>query len=335
MQTEPPHTEHEVREELYTIFTERTQGRIFLTMFASNVERMASAIDAAVRAGRKVVPEGASIERTLGLAQEMGFISVSGKDLVSAKKAYKMKPEELLYIVSGCQGEPLSALYTIASGERKSVPMTDGDLLIFSSRMIPGNEANVNKIINNVMRRGVEVIQAGERLVHISGHAGARELKRFISSVSPEYFIPIHGEYRHLAAHRKLAIEAGVEKSNCLSLESGEQIHFSDNGVYKVSIPSGRVYIDNRGGYKLDENAVGIRRQIARDGVVVIRLLPDGETALETYGFTLTEKQETAVMMDIINRDTENAPLEEQLMRVVKRYFRKNLGRRPYIAVSD
>ncbi|MDR2884235.1 MAG: ribonuclease J [Deferribacteraceae bacterium] len=329
------YTEDDVKQELYKIFSERSGGRIFLTTFSSNVARLGSAIDAAVRVGRKVVPEGASMERILGQAMRMGLISVNGKDIVSPKKAYKMEPSELVYLVSGCQGEPLSALATIASGERKAIKMIEGDLLIFSSRLIPGSERNVNFLINSAMRRGVEVIQADDRLVHVSGHAGRGDLKAFIAAVAPKYFIPIHGEYRHLSAHRKLAIEAGVARESCLMLESGGQIQLWDEAVVYNEIPSGRVYIDGRGGYTLDESAVTMRKQIAKDGVVVVRLLPDGEIALETYGFTLTDKQERDVMLEIINRDIDFAPLNEQLARVVKRYFKKQLSRRPYIAVSD
>ncbi len=333
MSSKEPRSEQEVHEELVDIFS-GARARIFLTTFASNVARLDSAIKAAKAVGRKVVIEGAAMERTVAIASRLGYIYLPEHDILTAKKAHNADPASLVYLVSGCQGEVTSALHSIAMGERKAVRMVDGDMLIFSSRAIPGNESSINAMINETMRRGVEVLQSPGRLVHISGHASVGELLRVMRETAPKYFAPIHGEYRHLAAHAKLAAEAGIPEGCRLSLETGEQLVF-ENGKFagRDEIPSGRVYIDNRGGFVLNEADLSARKHLARDGLVLIDA-GSGKLSLSTYGFKLTLGQEAMILSYAAGVEIAGEePYEDHLVRAVKRYFRKFFNRRPLVEI--
>jgi ribonuclease J len=320
--------EADVYNELVAIFREAT-GRVFLTTFASNVERLSGAIRAAKATGRKIVIEGAAMERTIGIASRLGLVELSEGELLSANNARKAEARTLLYLVSGCQGEYTSALYTIAMDERRAIKMLAGDTLIFSSRTIPGNERAVNAMVNCAMRRGVEVIQAQDRLVHISGHLGAVELTELVAGVKPKWFIPIHGEYQHLCANHQNAQAAGVAKRNCLFLESGTQLVFEGAELKEqCAIQHGRTYVDGKGELLLDEHGLALRRQMANNGVVVA-FIHAQTVSLRTYGFELAEAHRCAIMELMRTEASELTP--ETITKVLKRYFRKNMARRPYV----
>ncbi|MDR0453740.1 MAG: ribonuclease J [Deferribacteraceae bacterium] len=326
-----PHTEDEVQRELVKIFSE-TRGKVFLTTFASNVIRLNSVVIAAKATGRKIVIEGAAMERTVSIAARLGYIYISENDLIPAKTAFNEEPSSVVYLVSGCQGELSSALHSIVKGERKAINISEGDTLIFSSRVIPGNEINISAIINSTARLGAEIVQFPDRPVHISGHASVRELKRVITDISPEYFVPIHGEYRHLAAHAGLAAEAGISGERCLSLETGDQIIFEDGKpAEKRIIDSGRAYIDKRGDFVLNETELYERKRIARDGLVLIKTT-DGKLSLRTYGFKLTPEQEAMVLSYAADSDKTQGCFDEELvLKAVKRFFKKTFNRRPLV----
>lgn len=326
--------EEDVKAELVKVFSE-AEGRIFLTTFASNVERLASAVEAAKAVGRKIVVEGAAMERTIGIACKLGLMNLPESMLLTTKKAYYAEPSSVVYLVGGCQGEYTSTLYSIAMGERKAVRMLEGDLLIFSSRNIPGNEGNINAMVNAAMRRGVDVIHAKDRLVHVSGHAYSDELREIISHVKPEYLIPIHGEYQHMNHCAKTARQAGVPEDRCIFVESGEQIVFEDNKyTLKEDVPSGRIFVDYRGNFEMTEQDLSTRRKIARDGVVIVMLNP---VSVYTYGFTLDKEQKNAVLKAIAgefeNENHDKLTRDELAIKAVKRYFRKFMDRRPLIDV--
>ncbi|MDR2870016.1 MAG: ribonuclease J [Deferribacteraceae bacterium] len=327
-------TEAEVYNELLDIF-HKADGRIFITTFASNVQRLASAVEAAKAAQRKIVLEGAAMERTIGIAMRLGLINIAESDIVSSKNARNAEPNSLVYLVSGCQGEYTSALHSIATGERKAVHMLEGDTLIFSSRTIPGNERSINDMINNAMHRDVDVIQAKHKPVHVSGHIAPAELQELIAAVRPEWLIPIHGEYMHLRANIRLAQSAGIDKDHCLLMESGMQLVFEGcKFIERREIPHGRIYADISG-IMIDEQGLSMRRQIAHNGVVIL-LVNDANIAVKTYGFELESRLEQALIAAIAAREQEDSVSDAEMMkRIAKRFFRKQMDRRPYIDIVE
>lgn len=326
-------TEGDVARELADIVS-NAFGRVFVTTFASNVERIGSVISAAKQCGRKVVVEGAAMEKTVGIASRLGLISLPEDLVVGVKQAHKMHPAELVYIVSGCQGEYGSALYSICSGERSLVKIEGGDTLIFSSRMIPGNERCINSLVNQAIKAGAVVIQAGDRKVHVSGHAKQDELMAAIKAISPEYFIPIHGEYRHMAANRALAIKSGVDSHNAIIIESGDQLSFHAGGPVKTTVSVSHRYYDGRGGFVLDEAAYAARKNLARDGIVIIHAEAK-KPVIDTSGFTLNPDDYSSLLRAIAADDKGDVdePYAERLWRVTRKFFKKNMGRRPLVVV--
>ncbi|MDR2401705.1 MAG: ribonuclease J [Deferribacteraceae bacterium] len=241
-------------------------GKVFFTTFASNVERLKSVIEASEACGRKTVIVGAAMEKTMGITSRLGLITKLDDRLIGIKPAMEYPPEKLVYILSGCQGEYNSALYSVIKGERKNVMMDGGDTLILSSRVIPGNERWINNIVNKSIKEGITVIQSADRLVHVSGHAAEQELERVILELNPRHFIPIHGEYRHMKACAAIAEQHG---SAIHILESGTLLEFSDNGVSRSTFPNNPIFIDNYG-EPFEKGVLDELKHISKEGAVII-----------------------------------------------------------------
>jgi ribonuclease J len=258
-------TESDVAEELADII-KTAPAKVFFTTFASNVDRLKSVIDAADACGRKTVIVGAAMEKTVDITARLGLISKLDERLIDIKSAADYPPEKVVYILSGCQGEYNSALYSVIKGERKMVSMREGDTLILSSRVIPGNERWINNIVNRSIKEGVTVIQGSDRLVHVSGHAAEKELERVISEFNPRHFIPIHGEYRHMKACAAIAQKHGADIH---ILESGASLEFSGDEVARESFPISPIFIDNYG-ETFEKGVLDELKQLSREGLVVI-----------------------------------------------------------------
>jgi len=257
-------------------------GRILVASFASNVHRIQQAFDAAVRVGRKVALCGRSMENVVGIAMELGYMRVPDDLIIDINKIRKYQHDELVIVTTGSQGEPMSALSRIAVGEHRNVQITQGDTVIISASPIPGNEKTVSNVINNLMARGAEVIYNVLMDVHVSGHACQEELKLIQCLIKPKYFMPVHGEYRHLLNHGVLAVGTGVELENVFILDNGDVLEISPTyGKVTGAVPAGRVLIDGLGVGDVGNLVLKDRKHLSEDGLIVVSITTrKGSTAL-------------------------------------------------------
>ncbi|MDR2104364.1 MAG: ribonuclease J [Deferribacteraceae bacterium] len=313
-------TESDVADVLKDIIKNST-GKVFFTTFASNVERLKGVIEASEACGRKIVIVGSAMEKTIEITSRLAIIDNIKERLIGIKTAVDYPPEKLVYIISGCQGEYNSALYSVIKGERNLVSMDRGDTLILSSRIIPGNERWINSIVNKSIRDGVTVIQAADRLVHISGHAAGRELERVISELNPKYFIPIHGEYRHMKACAAIAQRCGAIVH---ILESGVCLEFLEDEVNRSTFPNTPVFIDNYG--KPFNNLVLDELQhISKEGIVIIAKKGKRYFA-KSIGVMLSKGVIQGLCTTLSN--SKNA---DEAVKNAKKYIKKKSGHRPLV----
>jgi len=250
-------------------YVNQAEGRVILACFASHVHRVQQAVDAVVADGRSFAFLGRSMLRNTEIASELGLLQVPGGLLVELDELVNLPPEETAIICTGSQGEPFAALSLMASGSHRSVTLSSSDTVILSATPVPGNETAVSRVINNLTRQGVVVRHGRNAPVHVSGHAARDELRTFINIVGPEAFIPVHGEYRHLAANAELARQQRVAEVEVL--QDGDRVVL-DNGTMTVergAMAAGYVYLDGLGIGDVEE-VLRDRRHLADDGVVVV-----------------------------------------------------------------
>ena len=277
-------SDQEVGETLAGICAGRN-GRIIVGLFASNISRIQQVIDIARAMDRKVIFNGRSIETTVNIAKELGYITISEGMEVDVEQLNDFPDNEIVIITTGSQGEPMAALARMAAGAHKQIKIKEEDTVIFSSKFIPGNEKAITKIINNLYRQGADVIYEKISEIHVSGHAFQEELKLMINLTRPSYFIPIHGEYRHLILHARLAEQVGIAKENILVVENGQVIEFTENGGgVRENVLTGRVFIDGKGIGDVGRSVLKERRNLSEDGIVAVNLVFDEETGVVVYG---------------------------------------------------
>jgi ribonuclease J len=257
------------------------RGRILISSFASNIHRMQQAIDVADEVGRSVVVIGRSMRKNLNIARNLGYIEAPDDLLVRPADLDELPPERQLILCTGSQGEPLSALTRIAYNDHPAVHVERGDTVIISARAVPGNELRVHDSINRLTRSGAEVLHEENADVHVSGHARSEELRTLLSLLRPKAVMPIHGEYRMLAAHARLAQEAGVPASSILIVDNGDVVELSASGVHIVDhVEAGMTFVDGLGVGDLSDVALRDRRHLSEDGVlIVVATLSDGIAA--------------------------------------------------------
>jgi ribonuclease J len=253
-------------------------GRILVTSFASNIHRMQQAIDVGVDCGRKIVVVGRSMRRNMNVARNLGYVEVPEDVLVKAADLDEVPAAEQLVLCTGSQGEPLSALTRIAYDDHPAIKVERGDTVILSARPVPGNELRVHDTINQLTKRGAEVLHEENADVHVSGHGRAEELRTLISLVRPKAVMPIHGEYRMQAAHARLAQEAGVPASSIVLAENGDVVELSREGARIVDrVDAGVTFVDGLGVGDISDVALRDRRHMSEDGVlIVVTTLADG-----------------------------------------------------------
>ncbi len=259
---------------------ERSKGQVIIATFASNISRLKMALDAAEKSGRKVAVAGRSMEQSSRVAQELEYLDPEPGLLISLEEALRLPPEKRLLVVTGSQGEPAAALARIAMGVHPKLRVSRGDVVIISASPIPGNEETVSRTIDNLFRRGCEVVYSAiERGVHVSGHAGRDELKRMIELVRPKFVVPIHGEYRHMALYRELAKSAGIPYDHVFFPEIGGVLEFTaDKLTPKGRVKSGSVLVDRPG--ERDGGQVILRSPdtLTEDGIVIASIVLRRET---------------------------------------------------------
>jgi len=326
----------------------RVPGRAFVTLFSSNIYRIQSLLDIAQRLGRKVVALGRSLERSIRIGRELGLLHLPDEGiLVDINDARVYRHDELLVIVAGSQGEPRGTLTRIALDDHPHLHMLPGDHMIFSSRVIPGNERAVSRIINHLHRRGATVITYPKTPVHASGHACQEEQKLLINLLDPDLFVPIHGEYRHLVKHAGLAESLGVDT---LLIENGEVLSVNGNTAEVVgTVPVGRVMVAGKGMADGINVALQDRRKLARTGLVVAWLVIDGTTGvivsgpeLLTQGVMAHGTKGDLIQMAIesakaaigeLNLESRCDPAEvaEATRLAIRRVFNKHLDTKPVV----
>jgi ribonuclease J len=263
---------------LRQLFHEQEGRRIITASFASHLHRIQQIMDAAVASGRVVATMGLSMKKNVRMGRDLGVLSIPDASLVDIDDIDGYPPGKVCIISTGSQGEAMSALALLARGESKWVKPGDTDTVILSSHAIPGNEGNVNRVIDGLLRVGVEVIHSGIADVHATGHAQAEEIKTYLSLTNPEYFVPIHGEYRHMVANTKLAYLMGVPRDHVLLCEDGDVLQLDDDGLSAVArVPAGYLYVDGIVG-DVGQGVLRDRRVLAEEGVVVVVVTVDMTT---------------------------------------------------------
>jgi len=270
---EPGHSRSEssVGDVLYDLFHAHEGHRIITTCFASHIHRVQQIADAAVAFGRVVAPMGRSMQRNVALARQMGLLRIPDASLIDIADLGDVDPAKVCVISTGSQGEPLSALALMAAGQHRWLKIEPDDVVIMSSHPIPGNESNVSRVINGLVRLGAVVVHSGISDVHASGHAKVEELKTFLSIARPEWFVPVHGEYRHLAAHARIAERMGVQRDHVVVCEDGDRVVLRDDGlsVDRRAVPAGYLYVDGIVG-EVSTGVLRDRQVLAEEGVVVV-----------------------------------------------------------------
>ena len=287
---------------LKQLFNENSGRRIITASFASHLHRIQQICDAAVASGRVVATLGLSMKKNVRLGRDLGVLRIPDSTLVDVETIDTYPPGKVCVISTGSQGEPMSALALLARGENKWVKVGEHDTVILSSHAIPGNEGNVNRVIDGLLRAGVEVVHSGVADVHATGHAQADELKTYLSITRPEWYVPIHGEYRHMVANAKLGQLMGLPRDHVLVCEDGDVLELSDDGLAAVGrVPAGYLYVDGIVG-DVGQGVLRDRKVLAEEGVVVVIVTVDIET-----GKVLTGPE-------IITRGWVYAPEAEDLL---------------------
>ncbi|MBE6577713.1 MAG: ribonuclease J [Ruminococcaceae bacterium] len=278
-------SERKVGKSLEYIFTSNKDKRIVIATFSSNVHRVQQIINVSAAHGRKVAITGRSMLNIVGAAVELGYMNVPEGVLVDINEIRRYKPEELTLVTTGSQGEPMSALYRMAFGDHSQVTLGRNDLVVLSSSAIPGNEKLVGRIINELSKNGVSVLHDAVVEVHVSGHACQEELKLMQALTRPKYFMPIHGEYRHLAANRELALDMGVEDGNIFISDIGKVLEIDSKGArFSGTVPAGKILVDGYGVGDVGNIVLRDRRHLAQDGIIIVVAAIDADEGLLVSG---------------------------------------------------
>ena len=246
-------------------------GRIIVASFASNMHRVQQAAEVAIANGRKVAVVGRSMRKNMNIARTLGYVELPEASIVSPKEAMELPRDKVLILCTGSQGEPMSALTRIAYGDHPNITVESGDTVIISAKPVPGNELRVHDSINRLARLGAEVLHQEIAAVHVSGHACAEELRTLLSLVRPRAVMPIHGEYRMLAAHGRLALDAGVPESGIVIAENGSVVELTREGVRMTGrVDAGVTFVDGLGVGDVEDVALRDRRRLSEDGVLIV-----------------------------------------------------------------
>ena len=327
-------------------------GRVLVATFASLVSRVQQVVDAADKHGRKVSIVGRSMVDTVKVATELGYLKVPEGTLVPLAETRRLSPEKVVLMTTGSQGEPTSALVRIAKQEHRDVNIESGDTVIISATPIPGNELPVSHTIDNLLRQGAKVLYDRIAMVHVHGHASQEELKLVLRLVRPKYFLPVHGEFRHLTAHAQLAWDLDVAKDGIFVMEDGDVLEISEDGSRMAErISAGPIFVDGLTTRDLQSPVLGERRSLSKDGVVVVVVTTDkksgklvGEPAAVASGFldesetgNLFEELSVALAQELTNNwsgskeNRENGGLKTKVRETARSFIASSVRRSPMI----
>lgn len=342
-------SEREVSIAFDAIFS-NTKGRIIIATFASNIHRIQQVIDVAAKHNRKVILNGKSIINNSRIAMDLGYLKYPPGVIASMEELPFLPDNMVVIVTTGSQGEPMSALSRMAMDDHKQIKIKEGDTVLLSSRFIPGNERAIGRVINHLFRRGANVFYEQVSDIHVSGHACREEQKMMINLVKPKYFIPIHGEYRHLVYHARLAESLNIPKENILLLENGHIAQFTkDGGRIAGKVESGRVFVDGKGVGDVGSIVLRDRQHLGMDGVIVILIGMEKSTSQIIVGPEIIQRGfvyegESPEIIDELKRlilalldemddeqKQEGIIVKERVTSTVKRYIKKKIDRRPMI----
>ena len=337
-------------EAIYTAIAE-SKGRVIIASFSTQIARMQMVVDAAQELGRRVAITGRSMVDNARLAEQVGHLHIPPGIAITVAEARSLPDDEVVIVTTGSQGEFQAGISRMARGDHREIQLVEDDTLILSARTIPGNEIAVNEVLNNLAKRNVRVITAGNRPVHVSGHAKRDELKTMFSILRPEYFTPIHGEYRMLKSHCEIAIDMGVSDDNVNLILDGDVLEIDERGVSVVDrVPAGYVLIQGQGEWDVDASVMEERKSLASDGVVVVSMVREdgylvGTPQLVTSGF-VDATDEARLMKDasqalsqaiepVLSDLVDWNDMDRMVRSCLGRFFHRRTKRRPLILVTE
>lgn len=342
-------SDEEIEASLRSICDQCT-GRMIVALFASNIGRIQQIVEIARNSHRKIVFNGRSIEVTVNIARQLGYLKLARGMEINIDEIDQYSDDEIILVTTGSQGEPMSALARMANGTHRQIKIKPDDTVILSSKFIPGNEKAINTIINDLFRAGANVIYEKIANIHVSGHAFQEELKMMLRLTKPRYFIPIHGEYRHLVLHARLAVQMGIARENILLVQNGQPITFGPHGAsIEASVPTGRLLIDGKGVGDVGRCVLKERRMLSEEGMVVVNMAFDEETGVIIYGPDVVSKgfvfetesghlldDAQCVILEIVEDVSPEVPNRTDIIRsrvqaALRQYFFFTIGRRPVI----
>ncbi|MEO5363620.1 MAG: ribonuclease J [Magnetococcus sp. DMHC-8] len=330
------------------------RGLLLVATFSSNIDRIQQIIHAAVLVGRRVVLNGRSMLANVTVARGLGYLTIPPDTLVDLREMGRYPRESLLVISTGSQGEPNSSLVRIAAGDHREIVVQEGDMVVLSSKFIPGNERTIWTLINQFVRRGVEVVhEKNMPEIHVSGHAPREDLKLMLALTRPRFFVPIHGELRHLRSHCRLAVQMGVLPDHSVMLENGDRAVLTRESLTVVEqVVHGRVFVDGKGVGDVGDIVLRDRLHLSEDGLVVVVLVVDKGTGqpvqrpeLLTRGVVHEDDSQALLSeaKDAVEKalalgpkaldfaDEEGVGPREMAQRALRRFFKRRLGRRPAV----
>lgn len=326
------------------------KGRIIVATFASNIHRIQQVITAAIKYGRKVAVSGRSMENIVAVAVELGYITVDEDTIINIDSINKYTDDKLVIVTTGSQGEPMSALSRMAASEHKKVNIIPGDLVVISATPIPGNEKLVSRVINQLFKKGAEVIYEALADVHVSGHACQEELKLMHTLVKPKFFMPVHGEFRHLKQHAELAQKLGMQNNNVIIADNGDVIEVTRDSVKKNgTVSSGQVFVDGLGVGDVGNIVLRDRKHLSQDGILTVVVTIEKESGsviagpdIISRGFVYVRESEDLMeeARDIVKGSlreceekhiTEWATIKSNIKEALRMFLYEKTKRKPMI----
>ena len=338
-------TEREIMATLDDVFA-GASGRILVTLFATHIQRMQEIFDLAAKHGRKVAFTGRSLVTNIDVAKDLGHLRFNRENSCDMEELAYLDDSRIVILLTGSQGEPLSALSRVARGEHRQINIHPGDTVIMSSRFIPGNTRAITRVINDLYRLGASVLYERVQAIHASGHAHQEELKIMLDTVRPKFFIPVHGEYRHLFKHAELAVSRGIAPERALILENGQPVTLLPSGIrLEETVYAESILVDGKGVGDVGQSVLKERQILGGEGLVIVLLVQDEYgtivlgPSIQSKGFIFEQhfahvlEDAKCIILDIIegNPNSEPYKLEERIRSALRRFFRKVLERDPIV----
>ncbi|WP_373071913.1 ribonuclease J [Sulfurimonas sp.] len=343
----PTPSELSVAPALDRVFS-KAEGRVILSTFSSNIHRVQQAIQYGIKYGRKICVIGRSMERNIEIAMQYDYVKLPKNAFVEPEQVAHMNDKDVLIVTTGSQGEPSSALFRMSIGEHRHIKIKPTDLIVLSSRAIPGNEGSISGMLNHLQRAGAKI--SNDKDIHVSGHASIEEQKLMLRLTNPKFFLPVHGEYNHVMRHKETAVMCGIPERNIYIMNDGDSIEVAPKYMRKVkTVKSGKTYIDNQNNHKIEDDIVLDRQKLASDGIVMLIAEVDGQHAkmlskpkVTSFGL-VADKHDKAFakemeevlehfLLHIKDGLLENGrALENDLRQVVRKHIYRKMKKYPLI----